>query len=786
MADDPTFSLTGIAPQPQMGDVLRPTESYAGPNAATNVMDLPEWNPAQFKPPTWDQITSSDKWSQSSDQDRMQAARNWADHVYQYGVGNGDDPAYAKGQRDQFVSNVMDAIFPPQNPVEGTAKAAISGAFGTAGSQASGLSGAAAAAQKFAEENFGANPMAEGEGYFSTPGMTPEEISKQATPVPQALSAAGEALKGVAAEAAPNEGFQRHHPILNTVGNIAGSIVPYGLESAVSGPVGPVLGAYGQGVDQAVSAADAALKQREANGEAFTPDQRADILNKAAGFGNLPGIAQAVGMAALNIFPETRGLMQLAAKLGINIGTQGVAGAASKLAENYAVQSSGANPQQNLYAGLGESALQQAGFGAAFTGAHALGELPRVLAGSRVESTAPQPNAPISQPGAFNGEVANLPRLRAMAYGPSQGEYTHDTLNGPLGKLQQGDIAVSPNLLNKYPMGSRVDVVDDHGNVVVSGARVADTSYIKPGQPTYNSFEIWNGEDLGHARLVPSNGEPVSVQNYPEEERQIASQKQQTQQPREAQVVPNIEENIPQGEPPASGVVQNETQVKQPVSGPDDWVSAIANRYTGERSLSGELGEIAPGQGYATEDLVNRGMRMGPQELNQRIQDFRNNTGDPVLNAAAIRAKEAQLSAENARTGRIADANPADPQAKANADSAFNALTDFHNNVVAPLKNNWHAQGMAMQGEIPVDLSNFNSMREQFLSDVGRPPTEQESVGLQAAARKVANAAEAHEAAMNKLEVGVKKAASRVKDLPSYDDLKTRIMQAMNDLPCPR
>jgi hypothetical protein len=96
-----------------------------------------------------------------------------------------------------------------------------------------------------------------------------------------------------------------------------------------------------------------------------------------------------------------------------------------------------------------------------------------------------------------------LPIYRAMAYGPSQGEYTPATLYGPLGKLQQGDIAVSPNLLSQFPMGTRVNAVDPNtGEVLRSNLRVADTSWYTPGNPTKNSFELWNDQDLGHASLV--------------------------------------------------------------------------------------------------------------------------------------------------------------------------------------------------------------------------------------------------------------------------------------------
>lgn len=96
--------------------------------------------------------------------------------------------------------------------------------------------------------------------------------------------------------------------------------------------------------------------------------------------------------------------------------------------------------------------------------------------------------------------------LRAMAYGPSQGEFTHDTLNGPLGPLKQGDLALSPDQLGQFPLGSFVHVVSPDGKTILQNQRVADYSYTSPGNPTSGSFEVWNGQDLGHAHLVAANG----------------------------------------------------------------------------------------------------------------------------------------------------------------------------------------------------------------------------------------------------------------------------------------
>jgi hypothetical protein len=104
-------------------------------------------------------------------------------------------------------------------------------------------------------------------------------------------------------------------------------------------------------------------------------------------------------------------------------------------------------------------------------------------------------------------DASGHPVLRALAYGPnSEGATAADQrqTHGPLGQLQTGDLAVSPNLLKRYPLRSRVNVVDSNGNIVLPNARVADTSWISTGRPTTDTFEIWNGPSLGKGyHLVP-------------------------------------------------------------------------------------------------------------------------------------------------------------------------------------------------------------------------------------------------------------------------------------------
>jgi hypothetical protein len=228
------------------------------------------------------------------------------------------------------------------------------------------------------------------------------------------------------------------------------------------------------------------------------------------------------------------------------------------------------------------------------------------------------------------------------------------------------------------------------------------------------------------------------------------------------------------------------TEPPPPTQGESEpWVSAIANRFAAERAARGEVGEVIPGEGYSKEELLARGLQMGPEEINQHVSDLMNNRGgDPKLQAGAVRAEEARLSQRSNAASRASEADPANQQLRVDADNAFKDLTDFHNGPVAKLKNNWHAQGMTLQGEIPIDLSTFNGMREKFLKDVGKPPPPSMEPVLRKVAKRVNDAAAADKQALNNLGAEIERQTAR-RRLPTADEVRTRIMEQMKVDPCP-
>jgi hypothetical protein len=210
----------------------------------------------------------------------------------------------------------------------------------------------------------------------------------------------------------------------------------------------------------------------------------------------------------------------------------------------------------------------------------------------------------------------------------------------------------------------------------------------------------------------------------------------------------------------------------------------MANRFTAERAARGEIGEVIPGEGYSKEELLARGLQMGPEEINQHVSDLMNNRGgDPKLQAGAIRVEEARLSQRSNAASRASEADPANAQLRTDANVAFQDLTDFHNGPVATLKNNWHAQGMTLQGEVPIDLSTFNGLRERFLRENGEAPSKNMEPLLRKTAKAVAESAAADRAAMDELGKEIERQSAR-RALPTDEEVRNRIMEAVKDYPC--
>ncbi len=100
-----------------------------------------------------------------------------------------------------------------------------------------------------------------------------------------------------------------------------------------------------------------------------------------------------------------------------------------------------------------------------------------------------------------------LSSLRALNFGRKFGDYNRDANYGPTGQpLGPRDVALSPNQMGKYPMGSHINATAGGKNL--GTYTVADPSYLRPGVPTRNTIEFRN-------RLLSGQGVNISSTSNP-------------------------------------------------------------------------------------------------------------------------------------------------------------------------------------------------------------------------------------------------------------------------------
>jgi hypothetical protein len=222
-----------------------------------------------------------------------------------------------------------------------------------------------------------------------------------------------------------------------------------------------------------------------------------------------------------------------------------------------------------------------------------------------------------------------------------------------------------------------------------------------------------------------------------------------------------------------------------PVSEAEPINSAIANRYTQERMAAGELGQIDPSQGKSTEEMLQQGLQMTRNQRDGLIDNLMKGKGGNLdQQGAAIRSREALLSRESRDASRAAAAEPANQQLQAQAKAAFDAVTAFHNGPVKKFKQVWSDSGRALQQEIPLDYTTLNGMKEAYLKGNNKEVPPSLEPRLEKMAEAVSKSADAERTALNDLSQEIGK-RTRGKPLATDDQIRTRLMEIMRDLPCP-
>jgi hypothetical protein len=91
---------------------------------------------------------------------------------------------------------------------------------------------------------------------------------------------------------------------------------------------------------------------------------------------------------------------------------------------------------------------------------------------------------------------------------------------------------------------------------------------------------------------------------------------------------------------------------------------------------------------------------------------------------------------------------------------------------------------MTLQGEIPVDLSTYNGLRDAYLRDVGKPPPASAEPVMRKTAKRVRDASVAEVTAIKNLGAEIERQSAR-RPLPTEDQVRENIIRRMKVEPCP-
>ena len=534
------------------------------------------------------------------------------------------------------------------------------------------------------------------------------------------------------------------------------------------------------------------------------PDWSEDQIKAKAAAASLPQdvLQELVNAATLGMGSGvTRGITNPVARIAANSilhgGITATAGTAQQAVANVATGRPVTEglPQVAVASGI------QGIIGGAISGRHPAEAAPEAV--PRVNQAAPLGEEPVTPPTTTGpaGAAVHGATAETMASGGEESE-------------------AAPTVNEPSESGLRITSTDAAGNVTEgtvtkgrSSARVTVGEMLQAGG---DSAELakeainngWNlddpmpkpGESPSEPVIHPTDQEPAQPSAVPVDQTgQVQQPASVTQEAVSRRAYELHEERTKSGQPgtAADDWVQAQRELSQADEPPPATVSeaepinsAIANRYVQERMATGELGQIDPSQGQSTKDMVLQGMQMSRDQRDGLIKNFmKGQGGDLDQQGAAIRAREAILSEQARSASRAADADPTNPQLQAQAKATSDAVTAFHNGPIKKFKQVWSDAGRALQREIPLDYTTLNGMKEAYLKGKGNgkeAPPELEPK-LKQMADAVNKSANREQAALNNgsKEIGQEiQKKTRGKPLPNDDQIRTRLMEIMKDLPC--
>ena len=232
------------------------------------------------------------------------------------------------------------------------------------------------------------------------------------------------------------------------------------------------------------------------------------------------------------------------------------------------------------------------------------------------------------------------------------------------------------------------------------------------------------------------------------------------------------------------------------ISGEEPWVQreanrtlsrGVANRYLAERVTGGELEPINPEIGASTEELMARGLKMNPDQVDRHINDLMENAGGNARDqAAAVRKKEQYLTQRSRHLSLKAETTGS-TQDRANYEAARKELNDFHGpgGPVKKMKELFHSHGVGLQGEPsptcpPMAVWRKNTSRK-LKREFPQPPKFRPR--LEKVAKRVRDTHTQEYKARADLEREANRPSKR--KIPDADKVVEDIHKAMNGFPCP-
>jgi hypothetical protein len=599
-------------------------------------------------------------------------------------------------------------------------------------------------------------------------------------------------------EMEPGIEYQRSIP--GHISSFLGQIAPWMLSGSLGAAAPSVMAnqmseqAYGDTFNRSME------QGRKAHPD-WSEEKLRDESDKAARGAAQTGFENGVVMGMLHI-PKVGGLVtRMISRLGLRGTYIAIAGASQTIEENIQIKK-GVDQNQSIYEGLLQSLESNFATALGFELPGAVGEAlgrRRAPAGREVELELPEPTKlPAEQE--QRATVRPVPLTAAVKI-----KATGQVLTGRIHAEAYTNAGLDPGSFKEGEVEN--GWVDRNGKFISyrEGAKQQGITALKPGEkieepadPVKAKIDLLGMGDTPQAKAIAARAIRADAGGPEQEAMVVAAVRDKdgnvfsselghdsavkkaggTRTELESGYLTNKGRFVTD---PQDLIRQQEAE-QAPVTSPDQWNSTIANRFTQERAARGEFEEVASGEGYATEDLLALGAQMKPEEVAQHVSNLMNNVGgDPVRQAAAVRAREAQLAAESNRLSRTWEDDPNNMEKRAAADQARDALSQFHAGPIAKMKNQWHGIGMSMQGELPFDLGTFNGLRDKWLKEVGKEPSPKVEEKMSKMAKDVRDADAEQRTAQEDLSREIRKDTKR---RMSEQDLERYLDEVLKDPPC--